>query len=70
MLNAVKMSTTSTEVQRAHLLNWSSLKSRVRSVEQWPSCAVPELVACVPGLMRICTICKKTQSRQKKGGGG
>lgn len=56
----------STEGQRAHRLNWSSSESWVWSVEQWPSCAVPELVACVPGLMRICTICKKTQSRPKK----
>lgn len=60
----------STEGQRAHRLNWSSSESWVWSVEQWPSCAVPELVACVPGLMRICTICKKTQSRPKKKGGG
>lgn len=62
MQNVVKISSLSTEAQRIRCRNSNLSKGWVWSGDQWPSCAVPELVACVPGPMRICTICEKTQA--------
>lgn len=48
MQNVVKISSLSTEAQRIRCRNSNLSKGWVWSGDQWPSCAVPELVACVP----------------------